>query len=189
MLESNSFAIEGFWRSRKSAPVWDLRDGNTSQLIGLAQERCGLSRRSLRWLVRSHYLPSLVEVREKPDDSLVFTLRKGWDLLHSKLEVRDAMEVYVGHLNYRVAAAGATLTLYDKDGKDFAVMALTSDASQRPFRFLDGSKTLATISRADCNGVLRLMIDPELTDQPLAKMLLLAATLSVPQRMLTGSIG
>jgi hypothetical protein len=189
MLEANSFAIEGFVRSRKSKPVRDLRDANTTELIGVTQELSGFFTRSLRWLVGTHWLPSVVEVREKPDDSLVFTLRKDWPLFHSRLEVRDAIEAPVGHLKYSVATTGPRLVIHDKDRKDFAVLALTPHSSQKPLSFLDGSKTLATISRPVGDDNLLLLVDPELTDQPLAKMLLLAATLSIAERMLTGATG
>jgi hypothetical protein len=186
MLESNSFAVEGPRRSGKSR-FWQITNANTGESIGAALEQTGYLIGSLLRLLGTRWLPLIVEVREKPDDSLVFTLQKDWHLFHSSVEVRDAMESSVGHLKYRSTRGGARFEIYDKDGKDFGVLALTTDFSHWPLSFFDGSKTLAMISRSDRDGILLLQVDAELTDQPLAKMLLLAATLSLSQRILTGA--
>lgn len=107
--------------------------------------------------------PVAVEVREKPDDALVFTVYRGWRWFGRWYEVRDAAGAFVGSL---LLDRGA-LHVADRDGDPFA------DAAPRgaewPFRAADGEE-LATGGRTVRPG-------PRYADDPPAKMLFLAAAL------------
>src|SRR5262245_26994156 len=90
MIECNTFAIQEHKKIISSVQSYDIRNGETGDLVGTATEDIGIFTKTMRWLVSKQFLPTRVEVREKPDDSLVFALSRGWYLFRSRVEVRDA---------------------------------------------------------------------------------------------------
>ena len=97
MLECNSFAIQEHKKVLSSVQSYDIKNGETGELVGSASEDIGFFTKTLRWVVSKQFLPTKLEVREKPDDSLLFTLRRGWYLFRSRVEVRDAQDALVGY--------------------------------------------------------------------------------------------
>ncbi|MFO0825162.1 MAG: hypothetical protein U0792_18920 [Gemmataceae bacterium] len=96
MLERNRFAIQEHKKVLSSVQSYDIRDADTGDIIGTAIENIGFLTKTLRWVMSKQFLPTLVDVREKPDDSLVFTLRRGWYLFKSSVEVHDSQGQLVG---------------------------------------------------------------------------------------------
>jgi hypothetical protein len=190
MLESNVFAIPLLAGSLKSKSGRAIKNAETGELLGSVGERGSLFNRFLHRFLSKKLLPILVEVREKPDDSLVFTLRKRASIFLARIEVRDAMDGSVGYFTSK-SSAGGGLRVYDKDGNIFAVLVGASPELDYRFVSEDGTKEFGHISRAvntvnaqhhkiaPDTGELVLCVNAELTDQPLAKMLLLAAALAL----------
>src|SRR5262245_31522587 len=97
MLECNSFAIQEHKKIISAVQSYDIKNGESGELVGSAREDIGVITQGLRWLISKQFLPTKVEVREKPDDSLLFTLRRGWYLFRSRVEVRDSQDALVGY--------------------------------------------------------------------------------------------
>ena len=136
-------------------------------------------------------MPTRVEVREKPDDSLVFTIRRGWYIFRSRVEVRDAQGELVGYFKSKFFTISGGFHVYDKDDKHFAEV--KGRLLGFDYRFLtpDGKVEMGQVSKklGGSGGLqgdvhlgrhlLRARSNPDLAEQPMAKMLLLAAALAV----------
>ena len=191
MLERNSFAIQEHKKILSSVQSYDIRDGASGELIGTASEVLGVITQGLRWVMSKHLLPTKVEVREKPDDSLVFTLRRGWYIFRSRVEVHDSQGELVGYFKSKFFTISGGFHVYDKDDRHFAHV--KGRLFGFDYRFLtdDDKVELGRVSKqiGGLAGIARemffsadhyfLQVSPELADQPMAKMLLLAATLAV----------
>jgi hypothetical protein len=191
MLECNSFAIEEHKKILSAVQSYDIKNGESGELVGFAREDIGFITQSLRWLISKQFLPTKVEVREKPDDSLLFTLRRGWYLFRSRVEVRDSQDALVGYFKSKFFTISGGFHVYDKDDKYFA--RVKGRLLGFDYRFLteDDKVELGRVSKVigGAGGVARelffsadhyyLEINPDLAEQPMAKMLLLAATLAV----------
>ncbi len=191
MLESNSFAIQERKKMISAAQTCDIRDGDTGELIGHATEKLDVVNQWLRWLMSKQLLPTVIEVREKPDDSLLFTLNRRRYLFRSHIDVRDAQGNQIGILKSNNATIGGGFRLFNKAGKPFAQVEGSMQGFDYRIMASEGRVELGRVAkRIEGEAALAreplfasdsyfLTISPELADEPLAKMLLLAATLSV----------
>lgn len=191
MLECNAFAIQEHKKILSSVQSYDIKNGATGELVGTACEVIGTMTKGLRWVMSKHLLPTRVEVREKPDDSLVFTLRRGWYLFRSRVEVQDSQGVVVGYFKSKFFTISGGFHVYDKDDKHFAHVKGRMFGFDYRFLTDDDKVELGRVSKqiGGIAGIARemffsadnyfLQVSPEVADQPMAKMLLLAATLAV----------
>jgi uncharacterized protein YxjI len=191
VLECLTFAIQEHDKILSAVQSYDIRDGATGEVVGSARERIGGFTRALRWVLGKHLLPTAVEVTEKPDDSLVFSLRRGGYLLRSRVEVRDAVGQLVGFFASKSFTISDGFQVYAKDGKVFAQVKGRLFGSDYRFLAEDGKVELGQVSKR-LGGLVRagrevqfsadnyfLTVNPDLTEQPIAKMLLLATTLAI----------
>ena len=191
MLEKNTFVVKEHVKFISTTNTYDILDAETGQQLGTAQEVVGGLVKVLRWFISKHIMPTRVEVREKPDDSLVFTLRRGWYIFKSRVEVRDAQGELVGYFRSKFFTISGGFHVYDKDGKYFAHVKGRLFGFDYRFLTEDGKVELGQVSKVlgGLAGVARemlfsadnyfLKVNPDLAEQPMAKMLLLAATLAV----------
>ena len=191
MLECNSFAIQEHKKILSSVQSYDIKNGETGELVGSARENIGAVTQLLRWVMSKQFLPTTVEVREKPDDSLVFTLRRGFYIFRSRVEVRDAQGELVGYFKSKFFTISGGFHVYDKNNKYFAHVKGRLFGFDYRFLTEDGKVELGQVSKVigGLEGIARelffsadhyfLRINPDLAEQPMAKMLLLAATLAV----------
>jgi uncharacterized protein YxjI len=191
MLESNTFAVREHKSILSTAQRYDVLNSETGELLGIAEERIGVLTQALRFFLGKSMLPTTVELREKPDDSLVFSLHRSAYLFQSRVEVRDAMGLLVGYFKSKVLPICGGLQLYDKDGNHFAEVKGRHLGHNYQFLTADGTRELGAVSKT-FDGVAGLVaeilfsadiyfvtVSPELGDQPIAKMLILAATLVI----------
>lgn len=191
MLESNTFAIIEHKKILSSVQSYDIKDGESGELVGTAVENIGGLTKALRWVMSKHLLSTSVEVREKPDDALVFTIHRGAYLFRSRVEVRDAQGQLVGYFKSKFFTISGGFHVYDKDDKYFANVKGKMFGFNFKFLTEDGKVELGEVSKklGGLAGLAKemffsadnyfLKVNPELAEQPLAKMLLLAATLAV----------
>jgi uncharacterized protein YxjI len=191
VLECNTFAITEHAKILSSVQSYDIKNGETGELIGTATESIGPLTQLLRWFVSKQLMPTSVVVREKPDDSVVFTVSRGWYLFRSRVEVRDADNNLVGYFKSKFFTISGGFHVYDKDDKHFADVRGKLFGFHYKFLTGDGQLELGEVSKKidGLGGIAReiffsadnyfLKINPEFAEQPMAKMLLLAATLAV----------
>lgn len=188
MLEHNRFAVKEQVKFLSSTQTYAILDGESGEQVGTAQEAIGLPIKLLRWVMSKHLLPTRVEVREKPDDSLVFTIRRGLYLFRSRVEVLDAQGALIGYFKSKFFTISGGFRVYDKDDAHFAEVKGKMFGFDYRFLTPDGKLELGRVSKkwggmvkelftsADTYGV---EINPDLADQPMAKMLILAAVLAI----------
>jgi hypothetical protein len=187
VLECSRFALTGDVNALSSGQHYDIRDADSGAVIGFARENIGRFTKVLRKLFGKRRLPTTIEVYEKPDDSLVFTISSGWSLSTSNIEVRDSLGQLVGY--FRSKHRGE-FQVYDKGGNYFTQVKGTAFGFNYRFLAADESVELGRVTHAlvgatghtfewsETPGNYFLEIDAALADQPFAMMLLLAATLA-----------
>jgi uncharacterized protein YxjI len=190
VLEANAFVVKEHVKFISTTATYDILDPHTGNVLGTAQEQVGGLVKVLRWFVSRHLMPARVEVREKPDDSLVFTIRRRGYLFRSNVEVLDAQGELVGTFRSKVLTISGGFHIYDKDGKHFAEIKGKWLGFDYRFVTRDGAVELGRVSKKLGAGwVLKELFtsadtyaveaSPDLADEPLAKMLVLAAALAI----------
>ena len=191
MLECNTFAITEHKKIFSSVQSYDIKNGETGELVGGAVENIGAITKLLRWVLSKQFLPTLVEVREKPDDALVFSLRRGVYLFRSRVEVRDSQGQLIGYFKSKFLTISGGFHVYDKNDEYFAHVKGKMFGFNYKFLTEDGKVELGEVSKklGGLAGLAKelffsadnyfLKLNPDLAEQPFAKMLLLAATLAV----------
>jgi uncharacterized protein YxjI len=190
MLESNAFVIKERVKILSSRNTYDILDATTGEVLGIAQEQISGLVGLLRWFISKHIMPTRVEVREKPDDSLLFTIRRGGYIFTSRVEVLDAQGELVGYFKSKVFTISGGFTIYDKTDHHFANIKGKLFGFNYQFLSADGKVEMGKVVKKLSVGALvkelftsadtyAVEINPELVDNPLAKMLVLAAALAI----------
>ena len=189
MLEHNTFVIKEKVKILSNVQSYDILDAK-GELLGTAKETIGFATQMLRWFVSKQFLPTRLEVREKPDDSLVFSIRRGWYLFRSRVEVHDSQDQLVGYFKSKFFTISGGFHVYDKDDKHFAEVKGKWIGFNYRFLSPDHKVEMGTVSKKlGAMGLLKEMftsadtfavqVNPDLSDEPMAKMLILAATLAI----------
>jgi hypothetical protein len=198
MLDCNNYSILKREKILSSVQSYEIRNSETGELLGIAQERICFFNKAMRWVISKHLLPTTFELRERPDDSLVFTLHKRAFFFQSRIEVHDAMDAIVGYFDSKSLNCWGGFRVYDQDGNFFAHVKGKCFGHNYSFAFENGSLILGQVLRTigELRGIgsdetlssdkFTLTVNPELNDQPLAKMLLLATTLVIDQMYKSG---
>ncbi len=189
MLEHNTFVIKEKVKIISNVQSYDILDAE-GELLGTAKETIGVVTQMLRWVMSKQFLPTRLEVREKPDDSLVFSIRRGWYLFRSRVEVHDSQDQLVGYFKSKFFTISGGFHVYDKDDQHFAEV--KGKLLGWNYRFLtpDGKVEMGQVSKKlGAMGILKELftsadtfgveVSEDLEDQPMAKMLILAATLAI----------
>ena len=58
MLECNSFAIQEHKKILSSVQSYEIKNGETGELVGTAREDIGVFTQGLRWVMSKHLLPT-----------------------------------------------------------------------------------------------------------------------------------
>ncbi len=189
MLEHNTFVIKEKVKIISAVQSYDIFD-ERGELLGTGKETIGVLTQLCRWFMSKQFLPTQLEVCEKPDDSLVFTISRGWYLFRSRVEVHDAQGELIGYFKSKFFTISGGFHVYDKDDKHFADV--KGKLLGWSYRFLtpDHTVEMGKVSKKlGAMGILKEMftsadtfgveVNEDLTDEPMAKMLILAATLAI----------
>ena len=189
MLEHNKYIIKEKIKILSAVQSYDIFD-ESGALLGTGQETIGILTQLCRWFMSKQFLPTRLEVREKPDDSLVFSIRRGWYIFRSRVEVHDSQGELIGYFKSKFFTIAGGFHVYDKDDKHFAEV--KGKLLGWNYRFLspDGKVQMGQVSKKlGAMGVLKELftsadtfgveVSEDLADEPMAKMLILAATLAI----------
>lgn len=191
MLECNTFAITEHPKVLSATHRYDIKNAQTGEILGEAIETIGPLAQVLRWVISKKLLATTIEVREKPDDSLLFTIHRGAYPFRSRVEVRDANQHLVGYFHSRFFTLSGGFTVYDEADRPLAQVRGRLQGLHYKFLSVDGQVELGEVSKSigGVGSVARemlfsadnyfLTIHADFADQPLAKMLLLAAALAI----------
>lgn len=186
MLEADKFMVKEKVKFFKSHQTYDIFDFGTEEHLGTAEEAIGGLVKALRWVVSKHWMPTAVEVRDH-DGALVFTIRRGGFLFRARVEVLNADGEVIGYFKSKVLSFGGGFWVYDKNDRQFAEVkgnfigfnyrVLTPDGDELgkvTKKWGGAAKELFTSA-----DTYMVDVADDLTDQPVAKMLVLAAALAI----------
>lgn len=189
MLEARRLLVKERVKFLKSHHTYDIYDpdGDLQAPVGIAEEDIGSVVQLLRWFVSKQLMPTRIEVREMPDDSLVFTISRGWYLFRSRVEVHDAQGALVGYFKSKLITWAGGFYVYDPDDGPFAEVKGNFIGFKYRMLTPDGSLELGKVSKK-WGGVAKELftssdtymveVAEELDEQPMAKMLVVAAALA-----------
>ncbi|MBX9623182.1 MAG: hypothetical protein K2X82_05155 [Gemmataceae bacterium] len=190
MLDRNTFVVKERVKLVSNSNTYDILDGESGEVLGTAEERIGTLVQLARFFISKHLMPTRVEVREKPDDALVFTIRRGAYIFKTRVEVHDAQGELVGSFKSKFFTISGGFHIYDKDGRHFAE--IKGKWLGWDYRLVtpDGSLEMGRVSKKlGAMGLVKefftsadtyaVSINPEMEEEPLAKMLILAAALAI----------
>jgi uncharacterized protein YxjI len=140
MLDRKTFLIKERVGFLKLVDTFDICDPATGAKIGIAQEVAGPVMKLLRLLVSKRLLPTLVEVREGEHSPVALAIRRGFNLLHARVTVRDGMGKELGHFRSKFFSIGGRFHVLDAFDKPVAE--IKGDWKGWNFRFLaiDGTE-------------------------------------------------
>ena len=188
MLESRKFLVKEKVKILAAHATYDIYDADTREPIGVAEEEISFLTRVLRWFVSKQLMPARVEVREKPDDSLVFSVSRGFFLFRSRVEIHDAQGVLVGYLKSKLFSFSGGFHVFDAKDKPFAEV--KGNLFGFKYRVLtpEGDFEMGKVSK-EWGGIAKelftsadsylIEVNEDLDEQPLGKMLVLASALAV----------
>ena len=188
MLEHRRFAIKEQIKFLKSHHTYDIFDGESGESIGVADETIGLLNKIGRWFISKQLMPTRVEVREKPDDSLVFSLNRGIYIFRSRVEIHDGQGSLIGYLKSKLISWSGGFYIYDKRDRVFGEVKGNLIGFNYRVVTPDGGVELGRVSKKWTSIVQELFtssdtymveVNEDLDDQPIAKMLVLSAALAI----------
>jgi uncharacterized protein YxjI len=187
MLERQNFLIKEQVAFLKTADIYDIFDPETGRQVGQAKEVIGTFAGLMRLIIGKKLMSTLVEVREHPEGALVFVIKKPVAFFRSIVEVYDAQGEKIGYFKSKLLAIGGGFWVYDKNDQQFAEVKGRWTGWEFKFVTPDGVE-LGQVTKKWA-GVLKelftsadnyvVSVSPHLAEQPIAKMLLLAAALAI----------
>jgi uncharacterized protein YxjI len=187
MLDRQNFLVREKVALLRMTDAYDILDPDTGSQIGLAEEVRGPFATILSMFMNKNMLTRKVEVREHPEGALVFTMRKPATFFQPKVEVLDAQGERVGYFVSKLFSIGGGFNVYDNQDRVLAEIKgkwtgweftfLTPEGHEMGRVTKTWAGTLKQLFTSADNYVVSIADD--LADQPIAKMLLLAAALAI----------
>ena len=186
MLEADRFMVKEQVKFFKTAQKYDIFDYETEEQLGTAEEKLSGLVQTLRWFLSKSLLPTTVEVRDH-EDALVFKIRRGAFFFQARVEVLNADGELIGYFKSKIFSFGGGFWVYDAKDKQFAEVKGNFFGFDYKVLTPDGEE-LGRVSKKWGGALKELftsadtyMVDvaEDLSEQPVAKMLVLAAALSI----------
>ncbi|MDB5308298.1 MAG: hypothetical protein JWO38_2500 [Gemmataceae bacterium] len=188
MLNKDLFVVKEKAKLLSSRNSYEILD-NTAKVIGTAEQKTGGLALLLGMVMGDP--PTRIDFRQKPDDSLVFTVRRR-GYLFKKVEVVDAQGQLIGRYKAKRFSISGGFHVYDKDGKHTAEIRGKLLKANYTFFTPDGKTEMGSVAKkwggmarelftsADMYGV---QIAPGFSGDPTAKMLILGAAVAIDALM------
>jgi uncharacterized protein YxjI len=190
MLERNTFVVKQKAKMLSSRNSYEILD-EEGKVIGTAEQSTGGLAKVLGMLLGDP--PTQIEFREKPDDSLVFTVRRTGYLL-KKVQVVDSQGVVMGTYKAKKFSLSGGFHVYDKDGKHVAEIRGQLLKSDYTFFQPDGKTEMGKVSKKWAGAMKEMFtsadtyavqIQPGFGEDPKTKMLILGAAVAIDALMST----
>jgi len=186
VLEANKFMIKEKVKFFKSHQTYDIFDFETEEHVGTAEEKISGLIKTLRWFINKALMPTKVEIRDE-EDALVFQIKRGAVFFRARVDVLNADGELIGYFKSKLFSFGGGFWVYDKKDRQFAevkgnfigfnyrILTPEGDELGKVTKKWGGmAKELFTSA-----DTYMIDIDEDLHDQPVAKMLVLAAAISI----------
>jgi uncharacterized protein YxjI len=186
VLEANKFMIKEKVAFFKSHSKYDIFDFETEEQVGTAEENISGLVKTLRWFINKSLMPTKVEIRDE-EGALVFQIKRGVFFFRARVDVLNADGELIGYFKSKLFSFGGGFWVYDKKDRQFAevkgnfigfnyrILTPEGDELGKVTKKWGGmAKELFTSA-----DTYMIDIDEDLHDQPVAKMLVLAAAISI----------
>ena len=145
VFRNNLFFVKeqvGMFRASNS---YDIFDPNTNQkMIECREPKLGIISKIFRFTDYKRMTPFHVEVRT-PEGQMVLTVKRGFSLFLSKVEVLDETGNTVGFFKQKLFSIGGKFDVLD--AQENTVCTLQGKWTSWDFRFMQGDKELAAVSK------------------------------------------
>jgi uncharacterized protein YxjI len=186
LLERTTFFIKERVAVLKLTDTYDILDPANGQTIGIAKEEPPSWAKFLRLVVNKHKLPTAINIYEAEGAPPVVSVRRGFTLLRSKLQV-IAGPKNLGYFKSKLISIGGGFLVFD--AKNQQVAEVKGDWKGWNFRFLNkGGREIGTVTKkwaglgkelfTSADNYIISLNDPGATN-PDTTALLLAAGLSI----------
>jgi len=139
MLNRKTYFIREHVGLMKLSNTYDILDPETKEQIGIAKEKPGTLFIVLRFLVNKRLLPTKVFVyagnNHEDESKILFSIRRGFTFLRSKVAICDAVGNDVGYLKSKMFSIGGAFRVFDVSNNEVALV--KGDWKGWNFRFLD----------------------------------------------------
>lgn len=187
MLELQNFLVREQVAVLRMTDIYDILDPETGKQVGIAEEVRGTIATLLSMIVNKNFLVRSIEIREHPEGALVFTMRKPATFFQPKVEVYDAQGERIGYFVSKLFSFGGGFNVYDN--RDRVIAEIQGKWTGWDFTFVTPEGHEMGRVTKKWAGMLKQLftsadnyvvsIADDLADQPIAKMLLLAAALAI----------
>jgi uncharacterized protein YxjI len=185
ILELNTFLIREHAGLLKFADTYDIIDPSSGKRLGLARERPSFMIKFLRLLAGKRWLPTTVYVFAGEEESLLFSIHRGFTFFRTKVWVQDKTGKAIGYFKSEVFWKG--FFVYDLE--DNLVAKIKGDWVGWDFKFLSSDgKEIGSVTKK-FSGIGKefftsadnyvINIAEEMHKKPTAKILLFAAALAI----------
>jgi uncharacterized protein YxjI len=186
VLEADRFMVKEQVKFLKTVQKYDIFDYETEEQLGVAEETLSGLVQTLRWFIGKSLLPTTVEVRDH-EDAVVFRIRRGAFFFQARVEVLNADNELIGYFKSKIFSFGGGFWVYDAKDRQFAEVQGNLLGFDYKVLTPDGEE-LGRVSKKWGGALKELftsadtyMVDvsEDLAEQPVAKMLVLAAALTI----------
>lgn len=186
MLEADRFMVKEQVKFFKTVQKYDIFDYETEEQLGVAEEKLSGMAQVLRWFVPKQWLSTTVVVTDH-EDAVVFKIRRGAFFFQARVEVLNADNELIGYFKSKIFSFTGGFWVYDAKDKQFAEVKGNFFGFDYKVLTPDGEE-LGQVNKK-WGGVLKELftsadtymveVSEDLAEQPVAKMLVLAAALAI----------
>ena len=145
ILNKNLYLVKEHVGMFKAANNYDIYDPDNGEIImECREENLGVLTKYLRFTDYKRMTPFDVQVRT-PQGEQVVRVRRGISIFLSKVDVLDEFNSVIGGFKQKLFSIGGAFTVLD--GRDKPVCQLKGKWTGWDFKFLDGNKELAHVSK------------------------------------------
>jgi uncharacterized protein YxjI len=186
VLEADRFMVKEQVKFLKTVQKYDIFDYETEDQLGTAEEQLSGLVQTLRWFFPKTWFPTTVVIRDH-EDAVVFKIRRGAFFFQARVEVLNADNEVIGYFKSKLFSFSGGFWVYDAKDKQFAEVKGNFFGFDYKVLTPDGEE-LGRVSKKWGGALKELftsadtyMVDvsEDLAEQPVAKMLVLAAALAI----------
>lgn len=187
MLELQNYFVKEHVGWGKMHDAYDILNPETQEKVGTATENISGFKKFLRLFLSKKLMSTQAEIHDFPGNNLLFRIFKPVGFFRETVEVYDASNQKIGYFKSKMFSLGGGFYVYDPSDKIFAEV--KGKWTGWDFKFLTPEGVeLGSVSKKWAGLAKELFttadnyvisVSPDLADQPVAKMLLIAATLAI----------
>ncbi len=148
IFNRNQFVIREHVGMFKLADTYDILDPQSQAQLAIAKEEPGTLIHVLRFVMNKQMLPTQVSVYQGNDPKtgkLLFSIKRGFTLLRSRVDVLDAQGQPLGWFKSKLLSFGGAFRVFDKSDNEVALV--KGDWKGWNFRFLVGENEIGCVTK------------------------------------------